>query len=156
MLCDSIMDTVHGATIHGTMLYEDGRNGSFLPLFRDITIENITAHGGNYGIFLEAFPEVPLTGLILRNIRIDNVRHPLRSMNWDNSIVENVLINDKAFPRPTHVHIATLPQPGSTLFATADYCGPEALSYKWFVSTDGEVWKHAGSLCFLPPCNLSW
>ena len=52
MLCDSIMDTVHGATIHGTMLYEDGRNGSFLPLFRDITIENITAHGGNYGIFL--------------------------------------------------------------------------------------------------------
>lgn len=145
MLCDSIMDTVHGATIHGTMLYEDGRNGSFLPRFRDITIENITAHGGNYGIFLEAFPEVPLTGLILRNIRIDNVRHPLRSMNWDNSIVENVLINDKAFPRPTHVHIATLPQPGSTLFATADYCGPEALSYKWFVSTDGEVWKHAGS-----------
>lgn len=27
MLCDSVMDHVHGAAVHGTMLYEDGRNG---------------------------------------------------------------------------------------------------------------------------------
>lgn len=53
------------------MLYEDGRNGSDLPVFHNITIENIIAHGGDYGIFLEAFDEVPVTGLTLRNIRID-------------------------------------------------------------------------------------
>lgn len=81
MLCDSVMDSVHGAAIHGTMLYEDGRNGNDLPVFRDITIENIEAHGGDYGVFLEAFPEVPITGLTLRNIQIDGVRQPLRSMN---------------------------------------------------------------------------
>lgn len=27
MLCDSVMDHVHGAAVHGTMPYEDGRNG---------------------------------------------------------------------------------------------------------------------------------
>ena len=71
MLCDSVMDHVHGAAVHGTMLYEDGRNGDSLPVFRDITMENITAHGGDYGVFLEAFPEVPITGLVMRNITID-------------------------------------------------------------------------------------
>ena len=46
ILADSVMDHVHGAAVHGTMLYEDGRNGSDLPVFHNITIENIIAHGG--------------------------------------------------------------------------------------------------------------
>ena len=33
----------------------------------EVTMENITAHGGDYGVFLEAFPEVPITGLVMRN-----------------------------------------------------------------------------------------
>ena len=32
MLCDSVMDHVHGAAVHGTMLYEDGRNGDTFAL----------------------------------------------------------------------------------------------------------------------------
>ena len=28
ILADSVMDHVHGAAVHGTMLYEDGHNGS--------------------------------------------------------------------------------------------------------------------------------
>ena len=64
ILADSVMDHVHGAAIHGTMLYEDGRMAMICLFFRNITIENITAHGGDYGIFLEAFEEVPITGLI--------------------------------------------------------------------------------------------
>ncbi len=100
MLSNSVMDTVHGAAVHGTMLYEDGRNGDSLPVFRDITIENIEANGGDYGIFLEAFPEVPITGLTLRNIHIDSARKTMRFMNWQNPVIENVFINGKRFPRP--------------------------------------------------------
>ena len=144
MLCDSVMDTVHGAAIHGTMLYEDGRNGTHLPLFRDITIENITAHGGDYGIFLEAFPEVPLTGLVLRNICIDNVRHPMRSMNWKEPLMENVLLNGQTFPRPVYVRILDLPKAGNTVCADAEYCGTGPLSYEWEISVDGIRWEVAG------------
>ncbi|MGM9603961.1 MAG: glycoside hydrolase family 28 protein, partial [Faecousia sp.] len=114
MLCDSVMEHVHGAAVHGTMLYEDGRNGSDLPVFRDITIENITAHGGDYGIFLEAFPEVPITGLELRNIVIDGASQALRSMNWQDAVVENVVINGKRFPRPGYVRILGVPAPGGS------------------------------------------
>lgn len=146
MLCDSRIEFVQGAAIHGTMLYEDGRNGSDLPIFRDITIENVTAHGGDYGIFLEAFPEVPITGLVLRNICIDDVRRPLRSMNWKNAVVENVIINGKHFPRPGCVRILGVPRPGCTVTANAACCGINCcLSYEWELSQDGSDWQTGGT-----------
>ena len=145
VLRDSIMENVHGAAVHGTMLYEDGRNGDSLPVFRNITVENIVAHGGDYGIFLEAFPEVPITGLVLRNIQIDGARRALRGMNWQGAVVENVTINGKAFPRPGYVRILGVPVPGATVRAGAVSCGGEVpLSYTWEISRDGKTWEAAG------------
>lgn len=145
ILRDSIMENVHGAAIHGTMLYEDGRNGDSLPVFRNITVENIVAQGGDYGIFLEAFPEVPITGLVLRNIQITGARQALRSMNWLGAVIEDVTINGKAFPRPGYVRMLGVPAPGVTVEADATSCGGDAaLTYIWEVSTDGSTWEAAG------------
>ena len=145
MLCDSVMDHVHGAAVHGTMLYEDGRNGDSLPVFRDITMENITAHGGDYGVFLEAFPEVPITGLVMRNITIDGVRQCLRSMNWKDAVVENVTINGKRFPRPGYVRILGVPCIGGTVTASAESCGAqEPLTFCWEASEDNKNWTRCG------------
>lgn len=146
ILADSVMDHVHGAAVHGTMLYEDGRNGNDLPVFRNITIENITAHGGDYGIFLEAFEEVPITGLVLRNIRIDGVERPMRSMNWKEPVMENVIINGKAFPRPGSVRILGVPVQGREVEASARLCGDDAdCRFYWQVSREGSSWSDAGS-----------
>lgn len=145
ILADSVMDHVHGAAVHGTMLYEDGRNGSDLPEFHNITIENIVAHGGDYGIFLEAFDEVPVTGLTLRNIRIDGVARPMRSMNWKEPVVDDVVINGKSFPRPGGVRILGIPVNGETVRAEARTCGGDMdFMYGWQTSTDGIVWNKAG------------
>ena len=145
MLCDSVMDHVGGAAIHGTMLYEDGPNGDSLPVFRNITIENITAHGGDYGIFLEAFPEVPITGLSLRNIHIDGTRQALRSMSWQDAHVENVTLNGKEFPRPGYVRILGVPCAGASLKASAVHCGGnEALSFTWETAGEDGVFVPAG------------
>ena len=133
MLCDSTMDHVHGAAVHGTMLYEDGRNGDDLPWFRNITVENITAHGGDYGIFLEAFPEVPITGLVLRNITIDGAARTMRSMNWaSDAVLEDVTIDGLRFPRPGKVRILGVPAVGRSVRASAeDLGGREPLTYLW-------------------------
>ena len=145
MLCDSVMEHVHGAAVHGTMLYEDGQDGDDLPLFRDITIENITAHGGDYGIFLEAFPETPITGLKLRNITIDGADKALRSMSWENAIVENVVINGMSFPRPGYVRILGVPFPGARVTASAQNLGSsKPLTYLWETSRDGKNWEFIG------------
>lgn len=157
MLCDSVMDAVHGAAVHGTMLYEDGRNGDSLPVFRDITIENIEAHGGDYGIFLEAFPEVPITGLALRNIRIDGAAKGIRSMNWQNPVIENVVINGKRYPRPERVRILGVPYAGSDLRAAADAFPGETLRFNWESSEDGAVWTVCGSgETLIMPEDAAW
>lgn len=146
MLCDSVMDNVHGAAVHGTMLYEDGRNGDDLPVFKDICIENIKAHGGDYGIFLEAFPEVPITGLELRNITIDGVSQLMRSMNWQDAQVENVTINGKKFPRPGYVRMLGVPVPGAAVTASAESCGGEQdYRFTWEISEDAEHWAFCGT-----------
>ena len=145
ILADSVMDHVHGAAVHGTMLYEDGRNGNDLPVFRNIMIENVTAHGGDYGIFLEAFEEVPITGLILRNIRIDGAVQCMRSMNWKEPVIENVVINGKSFPRLGKLRIAGVPRKGEELQALAEFCGERTeCSYCWEIQTSCGQWKQAG------------
>ena len=145
ILADSVMDHVHGAAVHGTMLYEDGRNGSDLPVFHNITIENIIAHGGDYGIFLEAFDEVPVTGLTLRNIRIDGVTRPMRSMNWKEPVVDDVVINGKCFPRPGGVRILGVPVRGGRVRAQGRTCGGDMdFMYRWQTSADRVSWQQAG------------
>ena len=144
ILSESVMDAVHGAAVHGTMLYEDGRSGESLPVFRDITIENIKAHGGDYGIFLEAFPEVPLPGLVLRNIHIDGVQKAVRSMNWQNPVIENVVINGRHFPRPDRVRILGVPFPGALLTAEGETLTGERLSFSWEISKNGLEWAICG------------
>ncbi|MBQ0071732.1 MAG: glycoside hydrolase family 28 protein [Spirochaetales bacterium] len=146
VLSDSRMDSVHGAAVHGTMLYEDGRQGTDLPHFRNIRIENVTAFGGDYGIFLEAFPEVPITGLELENVTIEGAEKALRSMNWENAKVSNVRINGKLFPRPGFVRILGTPSIGEEVEASAENCGGNdtaSFTYLW-EGDDGSNWKVLG------------
>lgn len=157
ILADSVMEHVHGAAVHGTMLYEDGRNGNDLPVFHNITIENIKAHGGDYGIFLEAFDEVPITGLVLRNITIDGVSQPMRSMNWKEPVIEQVVINGKSFPRPGNVRILGIPAAGETVSASAEGCGGSGQCvYIWHTRTEDAGWQQAGEgECFLIPAGAA-
>lgn len=158
ILADSVMDHVHGAAVHGTMLYEDGRNGSDLPVFRNITIENITAHGGDYGIFLEAFDEVPITGLTLREIRIDGAAKPMRSMNWKNPVVDQVTINGKEYPRPGNVRILGVTAEGAVVKASSETCGGSSICrYIWQISANRADWTDAGKGDdFLIPQGTVW
>ncbi len=145
-LSDSVINNIHGAAVHGTMLYEDGRNGSNLPVFRDILIENIEAKGGDYGVFFEAFDETPITGLELRNIKINGVTTPMRSMNWVNPIIENVVINGMNFPRPCNVRILGVTLFGNRVNASADFCGDKVkCEFYWEASKNGTEWEHLGT-----------
>lgn len=160
IMADSVMEHVHGAAVHGTMLYEDGRNGNNLPVFKNITIENITAHGGDYGIFLEAFEEVPITGLVLRNIKIDGVTQLMRSMNWSEPVVENIVINGKEFPRPVNVRILGVTIKGNTVKAVSESCsGCCRFRYIWQISMDNNVWQKIGEgeeITIPPECGCSY
>ena len=51
-LRNSKVKSVGNAVVHATMLYDVGRDGDYLPQFKNITIENLTSSGGEYGIFI--------------------------------------------------------------------------------------------------------
>lgn len=137
-LRNSNIARIDQAVIHGTMLYAEGDNGDWLPAFRNIIVENISSHSGLYGIFLEAFQDSPITGLVLKNLSIDDVRHPIRAMNWAPDVVmENVVINGTKYPAPTETRILGVPAPGEVLRASALLIGADAssLSFSWEISS---------------------
>ena len=135
-LRNSKVKSVGNAVVHATMLYDVGRDGDYLPQFKNITIENLTSSGGEYGIFMEAFDEVPITGLVFRNVNISNVGTDIRALNWEDPVMDNVVINGKSYPRPVETKILGVPVPGQRIEGSSTLLGGEDtdLSYKWLIS----------------------
>lgn len=140
-LRNSKVKSVGNAVVHATMLYDVGRDGDYLPQFKNITIENLTSSGGEYGIFMEAFDEVPITGLVLKNVEITDAGTDVRALNWENPILENVSINGKTYPRPVETKVLGVPVPGAKIEASSVLLGGdnEDLTYEWRMadSADG-------------------
>ena len=145
--------SVSDAVVHATMLYEEGRHGDFMPQFKNITIENLTSTGGDFGIFVEAFEEVPVTGLVMKNVQLDQVGVPLRAVNWENPVLENVVINGMKYPAPSDTRMEGIPCAGSEVKADSILLGgePEKLTYIWQTADqkdgtfekagEGQTWK---------------
>lgn len=131
-LYDTVATAVSGAAVHATMMYEDGPYGDYLPRFENIQIERLQANGGEYGIFLEAFDTVPIRGLVLRDITLENVENPLRAMNWLNPVLERVTINQIAYPCPTQAHLTEAPYAGKPVSANAYYLGAQENTLQFF------------------------
>ena len=128
------------------------------PLYRPAQPnENIRASGGDYGIFLESFPEVPIRGLVLRNIVIDGVRRPLHGRNWQDAVVEQVVINGKSYPRPDGVRILGAPSPGAVVEARAYSCVADSpFLFQWECSSDGQHWTGCGTGPRLVTPSVQW
>lgn len=145
--------SVSDAVVHATMLYEEGRHGDYMPQFKNITIENLTSTGGDFGIFVEAFEEVPVTGLVMKNVQLDQVGVPLRAVNWEEPILENVVINGMKYPAPSDTRMEGIPCAGSEVKADSILLGgkPEELTYEWKTAAqkdgnfekvgEGQTWK---------------
>ena len=135
-LRNTTIQSVSDAVVHATMLYEEGRHGDYMPQFRNITIENLKSTGGDFGIFVEAFEDVPVTGLVMRNVELNEVENPLRAVNWENPVLENVVINGMKYPAPSDTRMDGIPSAGRVVKADSILLGgdPASLNYTWQVS----------------------
>lgn len=132
---------VRDAVVHATMNYAEGVYGSHLPRFRHIVIEDLEAHGGEYGLFIEGLPQSPIDGLVLKDIRITGVEKPLHAAHWGSGVkMENVTINGLAYPRPVQLFLRGLPQVGDYLRAIAQLPGDDdaRLRYSWWLGKTAE------------------
>lgn len=62
--------------------YEEGDKGEFTPEVKNILLENIESQKSAYAIWIKAYERSPVTGLVLKNCRFENVAN--------NNIMENV------------------------------------------------------------------
>lgn len=85
---------------------------------------------------LVSFPEVPITGLVLRDIQIEHAQVPLRAMNWESPILSNVSINGQMYPRPTETRVLDVPKAGCAVQADCLYLGgnPDDITYTWYLT----------------------
>ena len=66
-------------------------------------------------------------------------------MNWQDPVIQNVVINGKSFPRPGSVRILGVPSPGALLTAEGDAFPGESLSFSWENSENGTDWFFCGT-----------
>lgn len=132
---DSVMEHIRNVAVHGTVYYGEEWNDTKIPEFSKIRIENMTGTGGEYGIFIEAYPELPVKNLQLISIHLEQAGEEIRAINWDNPVMEDVVLNGKPYPRPMNVKITGIPAPNHQVEGHAEILGgrEERLSYQWIL-----------------------
>ncbi|MDN3670638.1 glycoside hydrolase family 28 protein [Echinicola jeungdonensis] len=74
------------------MFYED--SGAYVPTVRNIQVENMDVkNGGEVGILLEGYENSPVENLLLKNVKIEEVKENYSFSNVKNIQFENVEIN---------------------------------------------------------------
>ena len=80
------------AAVHCNMFYE--KPGNHMPTIRNIWVENLDVQdGGQYGVFVNAYKESPVTNLKLVNSTIRSVEQPIKVDHVKGMDLQKVLIN---------------------------------------------------------------
>ncbi|MES2772802.1 MAG: glycoside hydrolase family 28 protein [Bacteroidota bacterium] len=91
---DVKVGTYKDAAITCNMFYE--QPGQFMPTIRNIWVENMDVEkGGNFGIFVNSYPESPVQNLHVVNCNIRGVKTPIKVDHVTGFILDNVSINGK-------------------------------------------------------------
>ena len=89
---DIKVGTYKDAALSFNMFYETP--GNFMPTIRNIWVENLDVErGGNFGVFVHAYPESPVQNLRVINSNIRGVKTPVEADHTSNMEFDNVKIN---------------------------------------------------------------
>ena len=87
---------IAGAAIDIDFHYEEGANGAFKPVVRDIEVSGIVCKQSKYALYLRAFPEAPIRGVRLKNCVFEKVKQANVVENVEGLELAGVTINGKA------------------------------------------------------------
>ena len=90
--------TVKECVLRATMTYNvyGSQTGNFIPVVRNISLENIKVkNGGRYGVLADGYAESPVENITLKNVVIEKVDSVYSLKNVKNINFINTYINDK-------------------------------------------------------------
>ncbi|MEH6408299.1 MAG: glycoside hydrolase family 28 protein [Leeuwenhoekiella sp.] len=74
------------------------QEGDFIPIIKNIYLENITVeNGGEYGILIKGREQAPVSNINLTNVIIKNTETPMSVENAEPLIFKNTVINGKSY-----------------------------------------------------------
>ena len=75
--------------------YEEGPNGKYTPVLRNLQVENLKSGKSRYAMDLQGFPNAPITNVRLENCTFDNAAEPSIVKNVQGLELRNVRVNGK-------------------------------------------------------------
>src|SRR5262245_17614985 len=70
---DVTVGEVAEAIVAADFFYEEGRNGKFTPILRDVDVRNVTSRKSKYAFLLRGFAESPIANVRVSDCRFDGV-----------------------------------------------------------------------------------
>jgi polygalacturonase len=75
--------------------YEEGANGKYTPVLRNLQVENLKSGKSHYAMDLQGFPNAPIVNVRLENCTFDNTAEPSILKNVQGLELRNVRVNGK-------------------------------------------------------------
>jgi polygalacturonase len=75
--------------------YEEGANGKYTPVLRNLQVENLKSGKSQYAMDLQGFPNAPIVNVRLENCTFDNTAQPSILKNVQGLELRNVRVNGK-------------------------------------------------------------
>jgi len=80
--------------------YEEGNKGKFVPVVRNVQINNLTTHEAKYAVYLRGFDNAPIEGVSLKDCNFEGVQNPNVIEHVKDISFSDVKINGKTVSSP--------------------------------------------------------
>jgi polygalacturonase len=90
---DVTVGQVAEAVVAADFFYEEGRNGAFKPVLRDVDVRNVTSKKSKYAFLLKGFAESPIANIRVSDCRFDGVESPEVIEGVKDLVLSNVVVN---------------------------------------------------------------
>jgi polygalacturonase len=97
------MKQVSDAMLLVDFSYGEGAGHGFNPVVRNITLENVTVGTAKYPVYAVGYADDHITGISLRNIRVDKAANASVIQNCDDVSFEDVVVNGAPVTAPAVV-----------------------------------------------------
>ena len=92
---DVTVGEVAEAIVAADFFYEEGRNGGYTPILRDVDVRNVTSRKSKHALLLKGFAESPITNVRVTDCRFDGVADADVLEGVHDLVLTNVTVNGK-------------------------------------------------------------
>ncbi len=90
---DITVGEVAESIVAADFFYEEGRNGKYTPILRDVDVRNVTSRKSKYAFMLRGFAESPIANVRVSDCTFDGVASPDVLEGVKDLVLKNVRVN---------------------------------------------------------------